>query len=146
MPRGKGNTAESEARMRKNLRSFVKGVVTNPKGRPRLTMNSFIKEMEEKGYQIPTSDDITKSWLYISALPEEEIKEILGDKNRPMQIRIIAKGVLDKKGLDVVEKIVNRAYGTTQKIDLTTCGEKLSREPLKIEIIDRADQVDKKEE
>ena len=62
MPRGKGNTAESEARMRKYLRTFVKGVVTNPKGRPRLTMNSFIKEMEEKGYQIPTSDDITKSW------------------------------------------------------------------------------------
>ena len=63
-----------------------------------------------------------------------------------MQLRIIAKGVLDKKGLDVVEKIVNRAYGTTQKIDLTTGGEKLSREPLKIEIIDRAEQVDKKEE
>lgn len=147
MPRGKGNTAESEAKMRKNLRpGFVKGQSGNPKGRPPMTMKGFVKEMEDKGYQIPTSDDITKSWLYISALPEEEIKNILADKDRPMQIRIIAKGVLDKKGLDVVEKIVNRAYGTTQKIDLTTGGEKLSREPLKIEIIDRADQVDKKEE
>lgn len=146
MPRGKGNTPESEARMRKNLRSFVKGVVTNPNGRPPMTMKGFIFEMEQKGYQIPTAEDITKSWLYISTLPEEDIKALLADKDKPMQLRIIAKGVLDKKGIDVVERIVNRAYGTTQRIDLTTGGEKLSREPLKIEIIDRADQVDKKEE
>lgn len=148
MPRGKGNTPEAEARMRKNLAKgcFVKGQSGNPKGKPRLTVSNFVKEIKDKGYEVPTAEDITKSWLAISALPEKEIKEILSDAERPMQLRIIAKGVLDKKGLDVVEKIVNRAYGTTQKIDLTTGGEKLSREPLKIEIIDRADQVDKKEE
>lgn len=148
MPRGRGNTPEAEARMRKNLAKgcFVKGQSGNPKGKPRLTVSNFVKEIKDKGYEVPTAEDITKSWLAISALPEKEIKEILSDAERPMQLRIIAKGVLDKKGLDVVEKIVNRAYGTTQKIDLTTGGEKLSREPLKIEIIDRAEQVDKKEE
>lgn len=148
MPRGRGNTSEAEARMRKNLAKgcFVKGQSGNPKGKPRLTVSNFVKEIKDKGYEVPTAEDITKSWLAISALPEKEIKEILSDAERPMQLRIIAKGVLDKKGLDVVEKIVNRAYGTTQKIDLTTGGEKLSREPLKIEIIDRAEQVDKKEE
>ena len=148
MPRGRGNTPEAEARMRKNLAKgcFVKGQSGNPKDKPRLTVSNFVKEIKDKGYEVPTAEDITKSWLAISALPEKEIKEILSDAERPMQLRIIAKGVLDKKGLDVVEKIVNRAYGTTQKIDLTTGGEKLSREPLKIEIIDRAEQVDKKEE
>lgn len=99
MPRGKGNTAESEARMRKNLRpGFEKGKSGNPKGRPPMTMKGFIREMEQKGYQIPTAEDITKSWLYISTLPEEDIKALLADKDKPMQLRIIAKGVLDKKG------------------------------------------------
>ena len=149
MPRGRGNTPEAEERMRNNLNKatrFVKGQSGNPKGKPRMTVSYFVKEIKEKGYEVPSAEDITKSWLAISALPEKEIKDILADVERPMQLRIIAKGVLDKKGIDVVERIVNRAYGTTQKIDLTTGGEKLSREPLKIEIIDRAEQVDKKEE
>ena len=149
MPRGRGNTPEAEERMRNNLNKatrFVKGQSGNPKGKPRITVSYFVKEIKEKGYEVPSAEDITKSWLAISALPEKEIKDILADVERPMQLRIIAKGVLDKKGIDVVERIVNRAYGTTQKIDLTTGGEKLSREPLKIEIIDRAEQVDKKEE
>ena len=147
MPRGRGNTPETEERMRNNLRpGFVKGQSGNPKGKPRMTVSYFVKEIKDKGYEVPSAEDITKSWLAISALPEKEIKDILADVERPMQLRIIAKGVLDKKGIDVVERIVNRAYGTAQRIDLTTGGEKLSREPLKIEIIDRADQVDKKEE
>jgi hypothetical protein len=149
MPRGRGNTPEAEARMRNNLNKatrFVKGQSGNPLGRKRSTISSFVYEIEAMGYEVPTNEDIVKSWLAISAMPEAKIKEILTDVELPMQLRIIARGVLDKKGLDVVEKIVNRAYGTTQKIDLTTGGEKLSREPLKIEIIDRAEQVDKKEE
>lgn len=148
MSRGKGNTKETEARMRANLElgKFKKGQSGNPKGKPPMTMKGFVREMQEKGYEVPSAEDISKSWLYVSTLPEDEIKEILADKTRPMQLRIVAKGVLDKKGFDIIERILNRAYGTAQKIDLTTGGEKLAHEPLKIEIIDRAEQVDKKEE
>ena len=52
-----------------------------------------------------------------------------------MMTRIIAKGVLDKKGLDVLERIINRAYGKEQRIDITTNGKDLKPEPLTIHFV-----------
>lgn len=126
---------------------WKKGQSGNLKGRRPLTMTDFLGEMKSKGYELPSAETISKSWLYISTLPEEELKTILSDKSRPMQQRIIAKGVLDKKGIDVLERIVNRAYGQQQQhIDITSGGDKIKNEPLRIEIIDRTEQVKKEKE
>lgn len=124
---------------------FKKGEVTNPKGRPPKpkTMTAFIAEMKEKGYEVPTSQTIAESFLYIATLPEDELKAVLADKTRPMMQRIVAKGILDKKGMDILERVVDRAYGKIQRIDLTSKGEQIKQDPLQIHVISNTEEYNK---
>lgn len=128
-----------------NLKSFKKGDVPNPKGRPPKpkTMTMFVEEMKEKGYEVPSSQIIAESYLYIATLPEDELKAVLNDKSRPMMQRIIAKGVLDKKGIDVLDRIVDRAYGKIQRIDLTSKGEQIKSDPLQVHVVTNSEEYNK---
>ena len=105
------------------------------KGRPRATIRTLIEQFEAEGMTMPSPTEISKIYFYIAARTEAELKAILGNKELPMMTRIIARGVLDRKGLDVLEKIVNRAYGTEQRIDITTNGKDLHVEPLQIHFV-----------
>lgn len=124
---------------------FKKGEVTNPKGRPPKpkTMSLFIEEMKEKGYEVPSSQIIAESFLYIATLPEDELKAVLADKTRPMMQRIVAKGILDKKGIDILERVVDRAYGKIQRIDLTSKGEQIKQDPLQMHIVTTTEEYNK---
>lgn len=136
MPRGKGNTPETQARMMANLKHFQKGVVTNPKGAPRKTITSVLAEFREKGVKIPTSREVSEIFITIANMQEEELKVMLADKEQPMMNRIIAKNILDKKGLDVIERLIERAYGRTeQRIDITTNGKDLKPDPITIRFV-----------
>lgn len=114
---------------------FPKGKSGNPKGRPRSTIRTMIQEFQDAGLIVPTNEEIGKMYLYIATLNEEELGALMKDKSRPMMTRIIAKGVLGKKGLDVVDRIVNRAYGSQQHIDITTNGKDMKPEPLTIRFV-----------
>lgn len=144
MPKGYPKTEEGRRKQRENLAKgrFREGQVANPLGRPRrpMTMNAFIKEMEEKGYEIPSNETICRSFIYEATLPEDELKAILNDKNRPMMQRIIAKGVLDKKGIDVLERIINRAYGQKQLIDITSNGKDIKADPVVLHLVTNNDE------
>ena len=97
--------------------TWKKGQVTNPKGRPRKTISSLVQQFEEEGMAMPSPTEVSKLYLYIATRTEEELKAMMSDKEQPMMVRIVAKGILDKKGLDVVEKIVDRAYGKELHIE-----------------------------
>ena len=142
--------SKNESKRRKQLANlekgkFKKGEVTNPKGRPPKpkTMTAFIAEMKEKGYEVPTSQTIAESFLDIATLPEDELKAVLADKTRPMMQRIVAKGILDKKGMDILERVVDRAYGKIQRIDLTSKGEQIKQDPLQIHVISNTEEYNK---
>lgn len=143
--------SKNESKRRKQLANlekgkFKKGEITNPKGRPPKpkTMTAFIAEMKEKGYEVPTSQTIAESFLYIATLPEDELKAVLADKTRPMMQRIVAKGILDKKGMDILERVVDRAYGKIQHIDLTSKGEQIKQpEPVVMHFVDNTDSYQK---
>jgi hypothetical protein len=122
---------------------FRKGKSGNPKGRPRSTIRTMIKDFEDAGLVIPTNEEIGKMYLYIATLSEEELGNLMKDKTKPMMTRIIAKGVLGKKGLDVVDRIVNRAYGSMQHIDITTNGKDMKPEPLTIRFVANQEELAK---
>lgn len=146
MPKGYPNTEEGRRKQKENLEKgrWKKGEVTNPNGRPPLSISGFVKEMEAMGCEVPSAENINKAFLYISTLPEEKIKAILANKERPMALRIIAKGILDKKGLDVIERILDRAYGKTQqRIDITSKGEQIKQEPLTVHFVANTDDYKK---
>lgn len=138
---------EQRAKQLANLKkgTFKKGQSGNPKGKPPRpkTMSLFIEEMKEKGYEVPSSQIIAESFLYIATLPEEELKAVLNDKSRPMMQRIIAKGVLDKKGIDVLDRIIDRAYGKIQRIDLTSKGEQIRQDPLQVHVVTNREEYNK---
>ena len=142
--------SKNESKRKKQLANlekgkFKKGEVTNPKGRPPKpkTMSLFIEEMKEKGYEVPSSQIIAESFLYIATLPEDELKAVLADKTRPMMQRIVAKGILDKKGIDILERVVDRAYGKIQRIDLTSKGEQIKQDPLQVHIVTTTEEYNK---
>ena len=123
-----------------------KGDVLNPKGRPRKTIAALMTELEASGVVAPTPDEIGKVFLYIATLKEEELKNIVSDKEMPMMMRIVGRGVLAKKGLDVVERIVDRAYGKERRIDITTNGKDLRPEPLIIRFVASREDIEKIEQ
>lgn len=125
--------AKQIANVTKN--KIKKGEVRNPHGRPRTTISTLVQQFEEEGMTMPSPTEVSKMYLYIATRTEDELKKIMSDKEQPMMVRIIAKGVLDKKGLDVIEKIVDRAYGKEQRVDITTNGKDLHIEPLQIHFV-----------
>lgn len=133
---------EKRKRQLSNLKSTVKGQVLNPKGRPRTTISQMVKEAEAQGLTMPSPYEISKIYFYTAARTEGELKEIMANKDLPMMTRIIAKGVLDKKGLDVLERIVDRAYGKEQRIDITTNGKDLKPEPLVVQFVATKEQLE----
>ncbi len=136
---------EKRKRQLANLKKGMakKGDVLNPKGRPRKTIRTMIEDFEQAGLIVPSNGEIGKMYLYIATLNEEELKKLLNDKEQPMMVRIIAKGVLSKKGLDVIDRIVNRAYGQQQHIDITTNGKDLKAEPLTIRFVASKEDLEK---
>lgn len=118
---------------------FKKGQVANPLGagaHKKSPLAAFLHECEDiRGMMMPTPAEVAKMYFFIASLTEERLKELLQDKKQPMMMRIIARGVLDKKGIDILEKIVNRAYGSQQRLDITTNGKELQREPLTIKFV-----------
>lgn len=120
-----------------------KGDVLNPKGRPRSTVRTMIADFEKQGLIVPTNDEIGKMYMYIASLNEEELGNLLKDKSLPMMTRIIARGILSKKGLDVIDRIVNRTYGSQQHIDITTNGKELKPEPLTIRFVASKEELEK---
>ena len=143
--------SRNESKRKKQLANlekgtFKKGQSGNPKGKPPRpkTMSLFIEEMKGKGYEVPTAQIIAESFLYIATLPEDELKAVLADKSRPMMQRIVAKGILDKKGIDILERVVDRAYGKIQRIDLTSKGEQIKQpEPLQVHVVTSTEEYNK---
>ncbi len=136
---------EKRKRQLANLEKNIarKGDVKNPKGRPRTTIRTMIHEFEKEGMIVPSAGEISKIYVYIASQTEDELKKMMMDKSLPMMTRIIAKGVLNKKGLDVVERIMDRAYGKEQRIDITTNGKELKPEPLTIRFIANREELAK---
>ena len=126
---------------------WKKGQSGNPQGRKPLTISQTIRDLKKEGYREPSQDDIVRAYKYIFAIDEAKVKDLVNDKTQPMLNRIVGKAVLSGRGFDIIERMIDRAYGKVgQKIDITTDGEKIKQEPLSIRFVANKEDLEKIEQ
>lgn len=107
----------------------------NKNGRPRKLVTGIISELEKQGIERVKNDQVIQAFEMLFNCTQEQLTEYAADKEQPMLIRIVAKNMLDKKGFEIVEKMMDRAHGkATQKTDLTSGGEAITE--IKLIVID----------
>ena len=99
-----------------------KGETANPNGRPRKTISSVNKELEAQGIKPTTANEIRDIYLRLINLKIEDIKKLVEDVEQPALIRIVGRRIIEgkDKGLDIMEKILDRSIGKPQQsVDIT---------------------------
>ena len=92
-----------------------KGETANPNGRPRKTINSVNKELEEQGIKPATANEIKDIYLRLINMEMAELKSLVEDLKQPALIRIVGKKILSDKGFDIIDKMLDRAIGRAQQ-------------------------------
>ena len=92
-----------------------KGETANPNGRPRKTINSVNKELEEQGIKPTTANEIKDIYLRLINMEMAELKKLVEDLKQPALIRIVGKKILSDKGFDIIDKMLDRAIGKAQQ-------------------------------
>jgi hypothetical protein len=96
-----------------------KGETANPNGRPRKTINSVNKELEEQGIKPTTANEIKDIYLRLVNMEMTELKALVENQKQPALIRIVGKKILSEKGFDIIEKMLDRSLGKpNQSIDI----------------------------
>lgn len=100
------------------LLALEKWETANPNWRPRKGISAVNHELEEKWYKPATKQEIEANYMAMLQLKQEELLELWNNKEKPMLVRILAKNMLDKKGFDIIEKMLDRWIGkATQKME-----------------------------
>jgi 3-methyladenine DNA glycosylase AlkD len=96
-----------------------KGTTLNPNGRPRKTISSVNKELEEQGIKPTTANEIKDIYLRLVNMEMTELKALVENQKQPALIRIVGKKILSEKGFDIIEKMLDRSIGrATQQINV----------------------------
>jgi hypothetical protein len=99
--------------------ALEKGETANPNGRPRKTINSVNKELEEQGIKPTTANEIKDIYLRLVNMEMTELKALVENQKQPALIRIVGKKILSDKGFDIIEKMLDRSIGrATQQINV----------------------------
>ena len=106
-----------------------KGQTLNPNGRPPKLVSHINKELLGSGFEPCKVNDIKDAYLTLLNLPLSTIAEIASKETNtdyPMLYKLVAKELAGKRGMDMLEKLLDRAIGKAQQsVDHTTKGEKI---------------------
>jgi len=94
---------------------YQKGESGNPNGRPKKVFSIIIAEMKERGIEPATPSNVADIYQYLLALPLSEIIKIAGspkeENGLPAIMRIAAKELIGKRGLEIMKEMLDRANG-----------------------------------
>ena len=85
-----------------------KGEVRNQTGQPRKWISAVNFELEQKGFNPATKQDIEANYMSMMQLWEQDLKDLMNNKDKPMFVRILAKNMLGGKWFDIIEKMLDR--------------------------------------
>ena len=104
-----------------------KGDVLNPKGPTPKLLSTITAELKAKGYERATANQVADAFETLMNVPQDELAKMVKDEKAPMSLRIVGKAMLTAKGWEVLQAMLDRAYGKAkQAVDLTTGGERLT--------------------
>lgn len=116
-----------------------------PKNRGR---KPHLYTLAKKGYNIG-KEEFYDVLMYLMQLPKPELKNIAESEKHPVWVVNIARAIFKDTGKGVIftiRELMDRLYGkAASNIDLTSGGDPFAHEPISIEIIDRREQVAKKD-
>ena len=99
---------------------FKKGQSGNLKGRPKKLVSSTIETLKAEGYEEVTSNHIKQAYQMLIGLDRDKIMEIGKDNEQSMLMRVVSRAILDNKGFEIIEKMLDRAHGkATNKTEVT---------------------------
>jgi len=115
-------------------KKYKKGQSGNLKGRPKKLVSSTIENLKAEGYEEVTSNHIKQAYQMLIGLDRDKIMEIGKDNEQSMLMRVVSRAILDNKGFEIIEKMLDRAHGkATNKTEVTGAeGEKIE---FKIEVV-----------
>ena len=109
-----------------------KGETANPNGRPRKVFSQLSKEWTAAGIERATKERIIEVYESLLGLTMQEIKDLAGklddaENPYPAVVRMAAKEMVGKRGLEILREMLDRAHGRAkQSVDHTTKGEGLN--------------------
>jgi len=106
----------------------------NRKGANRKTVSSVIIELQNNGAEQVKPVQVVHLFESLLNCKESELKAIVEDAEQPMLNRIVAKEMLNKRGFEIIEKILDRVHG--KAIQKTEVFDAKPPEPLTIKIVD----------
>lgn len=83
----------------------------NTKWRPRKLVSDVLVEMKAKWINPVSADEIKDIYLSLVNNTLDEIKEIMKDPNQPVLTQLVAKAMMQGKGIETLEKMFDRAVG-----------------------------------
>ena len=87
----------------------------NKTGQPKKGISLVNYELKVMWYDPASKADIQENYMAMLQLSESELKTLLKQLDKPMIVRIIAKNLLDKRGFDIVERMIDRAHGKAEE-------------------------------
>jgi len=101
---------------------FKPGKTGNPNGRPKGLIASVNQQLEKEGFVPATKVEISAASMTIVSLPIAKIKEIASGQGNeyPFFYRLVAKELLGKRGMEMLDKVLDRGIGkATQTLEHT---------------------------
>lgn len=126
-----------------------KGESGNPKGRPRKVFSQLSKEWTAAGIERATKERIIEVYESLLGLTMQEIKDMAGklddaENPYPAVVRMAAKEMVGKRGLEILREMLDRAHGkSAQSVDHTTKGESINNPLLSLSEKDQDELLEK---
>ena len=96
------------------VNTFEKGDPGGP-GRPPLLLSTIVKELRAKGYERATAGTVADAFETLLNVTHEDWVKMGQDPKSPMSLRIVAKGMLNAKGWEVLQAMLDRAHGKAKQ-------------------------------
>lgn len=80
-------------------------------GRPPKLLSQIVGTLKAKGYERATANQVADAFETLLNLREDELRTMAKDKAAPYSVRIVASAMLDVKGWEVLQALLDRAHG-----------------------------------